>query len=91
MSDDHSQSTPTDDDTGKAVVTADDTQIGVITAVRGDRVYIDPDPNIAEEIHAVLGGDTTDDTYSLDSDSLERDPYADIAVFRVDLDSLTQD
>ena len=91
MPDDRSHPTPTDDDTGKPVVTTDDTQIGVISAVRGESVYIDPDPNLAEDIHAVLGGDTTDDTYSFDAKALERDPYADIAVFRVDLDSLTQD
>lgn len=91
MSDDCSQSKPTDDDTGKPVVTSNDTQIGVIAAVRGDSVSIDPDPNLAEDISAVLGDDTTDDTYSLNADALERDPYADVAVFRVDLDHLTQD
>lgn len=93
MSDDSSQSpsTPTEDDTGKPVVTSDDTQIGVISEIEGGTVYVDPDSDIADDVRAILGGEETDETFPLDVDALKRDPYADIAVFRVDLDAVDRD
>lgn len=88
MPDDRSQSTITEDDTGKSVVASDDTQVGVISEIRGGTVYIDPDPDLTDDVRAILGGDKTDETFPLDAAALERDPYADVAVFRVDLDAL---
>ena len=80
-------STITDDDTRKPVVASDDTLIGVISRIEGGTVYVDPEPNLADNVRAILGGQT-DETFPLDADALKRDPYADIAVFRVDLDAV---
>lgn len=91
MTGDRSQSPPTEEDTGKPVVTPDDTQIGIISAVDGGRVRVDPDPSLAEAVRAVLGWGDDDETYSLDASALERDPSADVAVFRVDPDELDRE
>lgn len=81
----------TEDDTGKPVVASNDTQVGVISEVEGGTVSIDPDPDLTDDVRAILGGDETDETFPLDATALERDPYADVAVFRVDLDAFDSD
>lgn len=80
-------STITENDTGKPVVASDDAQIGVISEIEGGTVYVDPEPNLADDVRAILGGEA-DESFPLNTDALKRDPYADIAVFRVDLDAL---
>lgn len=85
---------PTSEDTGKPVVDTADNRLGIITTVKGDTVEIDPDPEIdlTENLRALLGGDTTDtDTYTVQREALDRDRYADIAVFRINADSYMRD
>ena len=85
---------PTSEDTGKPVVDTADNRLGIITAVEGDTVEVDPDPDIdlTENLRALLGGDTTDaDTYTVRREALDRDRYADVAVFRIDADPDVRD
>ena len=85
---------PTSEDTSKPVVDTADNRLGIITAVEGDTVEIDPDSEIdlTENLRALLGGDTTEaDTYTVQREALDRDRYADVAVFRIDADPAVRD
>jgi hypothetical protein len=56
----------TDNDVGKHVVNADGERIGTVTAVRHGTAYVDPDPDMFDQIKAKLGWEDVDeDTYPL--------------------------
>ena len=62
-----------DDDEGKTVVDAHGTTLGLVTAVEGDRAFVEPDPGITETIKADLGwGDADADEYTVHEDAIER-------------------
>lgn len=61
----------TDDDEGKQVVTSDGDQVGIVQEVRGGTAYVDPDPNMLEQVKAKLDwGDVDEDTYPLDESNV---------------------
>lgn len=67
-----SDTTITDDDEGKPVVNANGDKIGIVAAVEGGEAHVDPDPGITDTIRSKLGWeDTSADTYSLPTDSIE--------------------
>lgn len=56
----------TDKDVGKHVVNADGDRIGTVTEVRHGTAYVDPDPDMVDQIKAKLGWEDADeDTYPL--------------------------
>lgn len=62
----------TEKDEGKRVVDTDGTEVGVVSAFRGGKAYVDPDPDITDEIMAKLGWESIDeDDYTLDPDRVE--------------------
>ena len=58
---------------GKSVVDANGEEIGMVSSVRGDTVYVDPDPGMTETIMSKLGWDDIDhEEYPLRADSIQR-------------------
>jgi hypothetical protein len=58
------------DDEGKRVVDSDGVEVGVVVEVDDDRAYVDPDPNVLEEIGSRFGlSDADEETFPIsDSD-----------------------
>lgn len=63
--------TITDADEGKDVVNTDDEQVGVVAEVRQGTAYVEPDPDLTDELKATLGMDNTDESaYALPDDRI---------------------
>jgi sporulation protein YlmC with PRC-barrel domain len=58
------------DDEGKRVVDSDGVEVGVVVEVDDDTTYVDPDPNVLEEIGSRFGlSDADEETFPIsDSD-----------------------
>lgn len=65
------------DDEGKKVVNRDGDTIGMVSDVRGDHMYVDPDPGVTEKIKSKLGWEEVDED--------------DYAVKEHDIDTVTDD
>lgn len=64
---------PTEDDEGKTVVDASGEEVGLVVDVRGDTVYVDPHPSIADRIRTTLGwGESDADDYTIGPDRIAR-------------------
>lgn len=44
-----------EDDEGKAVMNQDGETIGMVSSVRGDRMFVNPEPGITDKIKSKLG------------------------------------
>jgi hypothetical protein len=53
--------TPSDDDEGKTVYDASGDEVGMVVDVKGDTIYVDPHPSIADKFKSVLGWDMDED------------------------------
>lgn len=61
----------TEKDEGKSVVSGGE-KVGMVKEVRHGTAYVDPDPGITDQIKSKLGwGDTDEDTYPLQEDSID--------------------
>ncbi|WP_114579496.1 hypothetical protein [Saliphagus sp. LR7] len=57
---------------GKTVVAADGSEVGTVVDADNVTAYVEPDPDLTDEIAAELGwGDADDETYKLDNDTVE--------------------
>lgn len=57
---------------GKTVVTADGSEVGTVVDADNTTAYVEPNPDLTDEIAAELGwGDTDEETYELDNDTVE--------------------
>jgi len=65
--------TLTDDDEGKSVVDADGQELGVFSGVRDGDPYVNPGPDMTEQVMSKLGwgGADTDEDIELPEDSIE--------------------
>lgn len=62
----------TEADEGKKVVDADGNKIGMITAFRGGRAYVDPDPDLTDSIRSKLGWtEASEDDYPISEDRVQ--------------------
>jgi hypothetical protein len=62
----------TDDDEGKTVVDASDTTLGLVTAVEGERAYVDPDPGLADSLMSDLGWESgSEEDYTVHQDAVD--------------------
>lgn len=62
----------TEEDEGKKVVDSSGDEIGIVSGVRGGTAYVDPDPDLTENIKSRLGwGDVDQDDYPLDDSQIE--------------------
>lgn len=52
---------PEDDDKGKTVVDTRGREIGMVEDVRGDTMYVAPDPSLTDSIRSKLGGGASDE------------------------------
>lgn len=58
--------TITDNAVGKTVVNARGAEVGIVTAVNHGTAYVDPDPDLTDELKAALGWEDADEeTYPL--------------------------
>lgn len=87
MSDDPSDSV-TPDDTGKPVVDEDGNDVGTIVGVDEDMVAIDLDTELADDVKWLFDLGSPEEDVTVPAAALERDSYADLAVFRLDADAL---
>lgn len=67
----------TPEDKGKRVVNRDGNTVGMVSAVEGERVYIDPNPGITDKIKSKLGWEAVDED--------------DYAISERDIDTVTDD
>ena len=59
-------------DEGKTVVNAGGENVGTVVDVDNSTATVEPDPGLTDELAAELGwGDADDETYQLDSNSVE--------------------
>lgn len=57
---------------GKTVVTADGSEVGTVVDADNATAYVEPDPDLTDEIAAELGwGDADEETYEIDNDTVE--------------------
>lgn len=64
--------TMTDDDEGKRVNNANGDEVGRVVEVEHGTAHVEPDPGLTDAILSKLGwGDSDEDTYRLDSSSVE--------------------
>jgi len=63
----------TDDEIGKQVVSGDK-EVGMVSDVDTDanRLYVDPEPSLADKIKAALDWGETEDSYPVEADQIER-------------------
>lgn len=87
---DDTNDTVTPDDTGKPVVDEEDNHIGTIAEVYRDTVAINLNPDLTDEVLALFGHEATDEDTAIPKTVLERDPYADLAVFRLNIDAVNK-
>ena len=50
-----------DDEQGKKVVNRDGETIGMVSDVRGDHLYVDPDPGVTDKVKSKLGWEEADE------------------------------
>jgi hypothetical protein len=63
--------TLTEADEGKNVVNQDGEMIGMISAFRGGKAYVDPDPGLTDRIKTTLGWEDVDeDSFVLEDDQV---------------------
>ncbi|WP_418285267.1 PRC-barrel domain containing protein [Halorubrum sp. DTA46] len=64
--------TLTENDEGKNVVNASGDAVGRVTSVEHGTAHVDPDPGLTDTIRSKLGwGDADEDSYQLDTESIE--------------------
>lgn len=63
------------DDEGKTVYDTDGTRVGMVLRVEDDRVHVEPDPDVTENVAARLGWTFvlhgSEDSYSIDAAAVE--------------------
>ena len=58
---------------GKQVISSDGEEVGMVTGVRGDRIYVDPNPGLTDKISSKLGWENIEeDDYSIRENSISR-------------------
>lgn len=73
MTDDEATDPVTAADVGLPVVDGEGNQIGVVSAVEGDAVEVDPDPDVTDDARAALGWSETEGVRrTLPSSDLDR-------------------
>ena len=62
----------TEHEEGKRVIDANGNEIGIVSAVKGGRVYVEPDPALTDRIRSKLGwGDDGKTDYPLDESQID--------------------
>lgn len=67
----------TEEDKGKRVVNRDGNTVGMVTAVEGERVFVDPNPGLTDKIKSKLGWEAVSEE--------------DYAISERDIDTVTDD
>lgn len=66
------RTSPAEADEGKRVVDEHGNEIGVVSGVRAGKLYVDPDPGIADSVLATLGWENIDeDDYAVDRSDID--------------------
>jgi hypothetical protein len=61
-----------EDDEGKAVRNKDGETVGMVSSVRGDRMFVNPEPGITDKIKSKLGWEgVSDDDYVVRESDIE--------------------
>lgn len=64
--------TISEDDEGKTVLNQEGETIGMVTSVRGDRMFVNPEPGITDRIKSKLGWeDVGEDDYVVRENDIE--------------------